>query len=407
MSLQEGDWLYNKIANRHVQTYVKGFLDVSGGDVILRNGNLNVGGRSDLSGDTVMHQNANVRGLIKQSDTVIEGGFIYKEITSSEVQDTLDDLNELKTTIDSIITTEVDNGVDVINIGSVNNKIVIGDHNTFAQGNQGLITENQSNFNLINIGSKTSLTNVGETIAGTTTLVGKDALNDMNYNVFHNTAVGFNSGNGIIDGTMNTFLGSGSGASSDISNSTAIGYNSIVTSSNKFLLGPNTGTLQDVIIPGNVEANGKLFVSQTIGVGVEQPDVAVEIGTTDAILIPRGTTADRPYTIDEATNGGYIRYNTTNHQFEGFGPGGSWGSLGGIINVAQNTKVLASYPNADSTNNELMFFTAVNGSTDSADALERMRITNTGDISMNNNLSVGGDVSMNDSNVSIGTIIQF
>ena len=43
MSLQEGDWLYNKVANRHVQTYVKGFVDVSGGDVILRNGNLNVG----------------------------------------------------------------------------------------------------------------------------------------------------------------------------------------------------------------------------------------------------------------------------------------------------------------------------------------------------------------------------
>lgn len=166
-------------------------------------------------------------------------------------------------------------------------------------------------------------------------------------------------------------------------------------------------------VAGTSDLSGKLFVSQTIGVGVEQPDVAVEIGTTDAIRIPSGTTIERPYTIDEATNGGYIRYNTTNHQFEGFGPGGSWGSLGGIINVAQNTKVLASYPNADSTNNELMFFTAVNGSTDSADALERLRITNTGDVSMNNNLFVGGDVrvsgdvSMNDSNVDIGTIIQF
>lgn len=158
---------------------------------------------------------------------------------------------------------------------------------------------------------------------------------------------------------------------------------------------------------GNASLNGKLFVSQTIGVGVEQPYVAVEIGTSDAIRIPSGTTDDRPSTTDEATNGGYVRYNTTNHQFEGFGPGNAWGSLGGVINVAQNTKVLASYPDPDSSNNELMFFTAPDGSTNSADALERLRITSSGDVSMNNNLFVGGDVSMNNSNVGIGTILQF
>ena len=80
------------------------------------------------------------------------------------------------------------------------------------------------------------------------------------------------------------------------------------------------------------------------------------INYTDAIRIPRGTTGERPTTTDEATSGGYIRYNTTNHQFEGYGPGDSWGSLGGVINVAQNTKILASYPDADSTNNELIFY---------------------------------------------------
>ena len=31
-------WLDDNTANRHKQTYIKGFLDISGGDLILRNG---------------------------------------------------------------------------------------------------------------------------------------------------------------------------------------------------------------------------------------------------------------------------------------------------------------------------------------------------------------------------------
>ena len=31
-------WLNDNTANRHKQTYIKGFLDISGGDLILRNG---------------------------------------------------------------------------------------------------------------------------------------------------------------------------------------------------------------------------------------------------------------------------------------------------------------------------------------------------------------------------------
>ena len=32
------EWLDDNTANRHTQTYIKGFLDISGGDLILRNG---------------------------------------------------------------------------------------------------------------------------------------------------------------------------------------------------------------------------------------------------------------------------------------------------------------------------------------------------------------------------------
>ena len=153
----------------------------------------------------------------------------------------------------------------------------------------------------------------------------------------------------------------------------------------------------NLYVSGDASLNGKLYVSDYVGIGTESPTVAVDINYSDAIRIPRGTTAERPTVTDEATNGGYMRYNMTTHQFEGYGPGDSWGSLGGVINVAQNTKILASYPNADSTNNELIFYTATAGSTVSGDAIERMVIKSTGDISMNHGLSVGGATVLNNS----------
>jgi hypothetical protein len=47
-------------------------------------------------------------------------------------------------------------------------------------------------------------------------------------------------------------------------------------------------------------------------------------GGTGFMLIPKGTTAERP--VSPAN--GYMRYNTTTSQFEGY-QGGAWGQLGG------------------------------------------------------------------------------
>jgi hypothetical protein len=52
--------------------------------------------------------------------------------------------------------------------------------------------------------------------------------------------------------------------------------------------------------------------------------------------IPAGTTAQRPGTPAD----GMIRYNSTISSFEGYGPGGSWGSLGGVKDVDQDTYLL-------------------------------------------------------------------
>ena len=51
--------------------------------------------------------------------------------------------------------------------------------------------------------------------------------------------------------------------------------------------------------------------------------------------IPAGTTGERPGTPAD----GMIRYNATISSFEGYGPGGAWGSLGGVKDVDQDTYI--------------------------------------------------------------------
>ena len=93
-----------------------------------------------------------------------------------------------------------------------------------------------------------------------------------------------------------------------------------------------------------------------VGIGTTSPSVGLEINHTDAVKIPKGTTSQRP-TANAAAHKGYIRYNTTTNQFEGFGAGNSWGSLGGVIDVDQDTYVSAE-TSANTDNDELKFFTA-------------------------------------------------
>jgi hypothetical protein len=85
-----------------------------------------------------------------------------------------------------------------------------------------------------------------------------------------------------------------------------------------------------------------------------------------ALQIPQGDTATRPVN----PVGGYIRYNTETQQFEGFGAGNNWGSLGGVVDIAQTTKILAS-ESPSTTDGNLYFYTV--GS-------ERVRINSSGNV---------------------------
>jgi hypothetical protein len=219
----------------------------------------------------------------------------------------------------------------------------------------------------------------------------------LNSRLFVNNDASFNSKLAVmLDASLNSRLS----VSNDVS------FNS------KLMVMQDTSLNSRLFVNNDVSFNSKLFVKNFVSIGKSSPLMSLDISYVDGIRLPTGTTNERPIKVvgtnsfqtqtgttisvtDKSMYVGAIRYNTTNSQFEGFGPGDSWGSLGGVINVAQNTKISASSPNADSTNNELIFFTAPTGNLVTGAATERMRIAANGDISMNEKLFVRGDVSFN------------
>ena len=104
------------------------------------------------------------------------------------------------------------------------------------------------------------------------------------------------------------------------------------------------------------DSNSILFIENggNIGIKTTNPSVSFEINTTDSIKIPKGDIEQRPKNLTE-NDQGLIRYNTELYQFEGFGSGNAWGSLGGVIDVDQDTYIRAESNNED--NDELQFYT--------------------------------------------------
>ena len=108
----------------------------------------------------------------------------------------------------------------------------------------------------------------------------------------------------------------------------------------------------------NIDANADLDVdgrteldttniSETLNVvGISTFQDRVIFDSTNSIQIPVGSTAQRDSVGTAVT--GQIRYNTDTTSFEGYGPGGDWGSLGGVKDVDGDTFILAeSTPGSD------------------------------------------------------------
>ena len=122
-------------------------------------------------------------------------------------------------------------------------------------------------------------------------------------------------------------------------------------------------------VSGGAAVAKKLFVGTDFAVG-GNTILSGNLNVTGPTLrLPVGNTAARPSSPET----GVVRYNSETSQFEGFGAGSSWGSLGGVVNVEQTTKILAELSPASGDNN-LRF---INNTTES------MRLTSAGKMGIN------------------------
>jgi hypothetical protein len=85
---------------------------------------------------------------------------------------------------------------------------------------------------------------------------------------------------------------------------------------------------------GSFSTSANLFWDNSntrLGVGTNSPAVTFAVSSVDAMLVPVGSTGQRP---TGAT--GYFRFNTTTAQFEGFN-GTVWGTIGGGAALSNDT----------------------------------------------------------------------
>ena len=159
---------------------------------------------------------------------------------------------------------------------------------------------------------------------------------------------------------------------------------------------------------GNIVVGSGMGSISKVGIQTNAPNSTVHINSTDGIIIPVGTAGQRP---DPAYQG-MIRYNTTTSQFEGYGPGGNWGSLGGVVNVAQNTKITVAEPNADSSNNEIKFYTAPTGDISANSATLRMIVNDEGSVGIGTStpqttLDISGTTTTNKARIGTGDLDDY
>jgi len=200
----------------------------------------------------------------------------------------------------------------------------------------------------------------------------------IRYNIELDQFEGFGAGNkwgslgGIKDVDGDTYISAENSAGDDndeLKFFTKDIERMVITSNGLIGIG-TTNPDYTVDIFGTSKISDNLYINNKIGINTETPYVSIHINTTDSIKIPKGTTAQRPVDNHETdiTHKGYIRYNTELDQFEGFGAGNTWGSLGGIKDVDGDTYISAEN-NAGDDNDELKFFTK---------DIERMVITSNG-----------------------------
>lgn len=148
--------------------------------------------------------------------------------------------------------------------------------------------------------------------------VGSQALGLASTGAVSNVAIGYQAGAAINIGDNNVFVGRGAGgAVTSTSSNTFIGKSAGYTTTT----GAGNIAIGSLAVTTSATASNELSIGNLITGNMSTGDL--DIISTTALGLPKGTTAQRPTGAD-----GDIRHNSDLNSFEGYS-NGAWGSLGG------------------------------------------------------------------------------
>lgn len=189
---------------------------------------------------------------------------------------------------------------------------------------------------------------INNTTGHSNTFIGHVA-GEQNTEGYNNTFVGWGAGSKNISGIRNSFFGNGAGYSNTGSDNIFIGSSAGQenSSGNKNIFIGNMAGLLTNGADNNIfigyragyfeTGSNKLYIENSnsatpliggdfstdrVGINTATPGATLEILGTDAVIVPIGTTAERPGTLIA----GMIRFNSTTSKFEGY-TGTTWVDL--------------------------------------------------------------------------------
>lgn len=92
-----------------------------------------------------------------------------------------------------------------------------------------------------------------------------------------------------------------------------------------------------------------------LGIGTTSPVVQLQLEGVDALKIAVGSTSERP--DPSLVTEGMIRYNSEIQRYEGYGAGGAWVAMGGVVDIAQSTYISVLSDDLASDVHRIRFFT--------------------------------------------------
>jgi len=111
----------------------------------------------------------------------------------------------------------------------------------------------------------------------------------------------------------------------------------------------------DLILSDTVNDLTILKSDGRVGINTMNPTAALHVNTTDAIMLPRGTTVQRPLTPTQSQRG-YIRYNTQTNKLEAFGKNDVWYNLESVMDSDKDTYITPELTDGND-DDSLHFFT--------------------------------------------------